>query len=85
MLAWYQRLHPWNRILLTALAAVVAARAVSGTFTADRMILTFLFAAVMWGCGWPFITTWSLIRDHFGRKVAYENGHHRAIMRRKGP
>lgn len=62
MLGWYQRLHPWNRVLLTALAAALAARAVSGTLLADRMFLTLAIAAILWGCGWPIIAARNIIR-----------------------
>ena len=37
MIGWYERLHPWNRIVLTSLVALLAIWGGQGALTIERV------------------------------------------------
>jgi hypothetical protein len=62
MADWYKRLHPWNRVVLTSLAALLVIRAASESLTIELMIGTPLVAATLWAFGWTMISAYSRVR-----------------------
>jgi hypothetical protein len=61
MAYWYDRLPPWNRIVLTGLVAILIVRAAHGSLTVELMIGTPLVAACLWAFGWAVMTAWKRI------------------------
>lgn len=62
MVAWYECLHPWNRITLGSFLLALAITAVFGTFTLERIVAAPLSGMAIWTCGWATIGAWGLVR-----------------------
>jgi hypothetical protein len=62
MVGWYESLHPWNRIVLTGLVVLLAARATVGNLTVELALATPLVAACLWASGWGVLSLRSRVR-----------------------
>jgi hypothetical protein len=62
MVGWYVNLHPWNRIVIAALLAVLAIKTGTGSLTIEVMIVTPLITACLWGYGWAMMSAWTRVR-----------------------
>jgi hypothetical protein len=62
MADWYERLHPWNRVVLTSLIVTLIVRGALSSLTIDSMIVTPCIAASLWLTGWLMIGARNRIR-----------------------
>lgn len=62
MADWYERLHPWNRVVLTGLIATLIIRGALSSLTIESTVVTPCIAASFWLTGWLMIVAWNGIR-----------------------